>query len=169
MSKPDQLSAYLSELAGALDVLGPDEVNEIIREIFSDVKEAASENEVELSGALERLGPPKILAQRILEERGAFGAKPLVPEAPAWMRVLAGVIDGAVWLFGLSVFTVLGFVLTAAFFALVVDKLSGPMDGWLWPIGIPAVLVVILVAWTWFYFTPWGTSDPSVLGLAPWG
>ena len=147
MSKPDHLSAYLSELAGALEVLGPDEVNEIIREIFSDVKEAASENEVELSGTLERLGPPKILAQRILEERGVLSGIPPFTEPPAWMCFAAYAIDAVVWLVTLLFAGLLALGITAG-----ISSLSSRPGETAGRLVFVVAFGVLAAAWTWFYF-----------------
>ena len=144
MSKPDQLSAYLSELADALDVLGPDEVNETIREIFSDVKEAASENEVELLGALERLGPPRILAERILEERGVLSVDSPVHGATC-LDVLCGLCDRCCGVVGHPGLSWAPRPVGYLFFVEQTWRNGGK-------VVFVAALGVLAAAWTWFYF-----------------
>ncbi len=89
---------FFLRLAKELEVLGPEETNDLVAEIRGHLAEAAKETSGDEYGALARFGSPEILAARILEERGVLPGGPGLPEAPAWMRWIARMMDVSIWM-----------------------------------------------------------------------
>lgn len=94
---PDLLQQYLVGLADGLEVLGPDESAEVLREVRSHIAQAIADAGGDEATALAGFGPPEEFAARILEERGIRSGD-RGPAAPTWMQVAAHLIDVAVWL-----------------------------------------------------------------------
>jgi uncharacterized membrane protein len=85
---------YRRRLKTALEALAPEEAADLVEEVESHLAEAADEGRLE--GYLGEIGSPESFAAGILAERGLLPDPDLVPEAPTWRRLLAGLIDAIV-------------------------------------------------------------------------
>ena len=85
---------YRRRLQTALEALPPDEATDLVEEVGSHLTQAAEEGRLE--GYLQEIGSPESFAAGILAERGLLPAPDLIPEAPRWRRLLAGLIDAIV-------------------------------------------------------------------------
>lgn len=70
------------------------EAADLVEEVESHLAEAADEGRLE--SYLQEIGSPESFAAGILAERGLLPEPDLVPEAPRWRRLLAGLIDAVV-------------------------------------------------------------------------
>lgn len=141
---------YLARLGEALDVLGSEQAAEIVAEIEGHISDAIAERGGGVEEVLSEFGAPEVLATRILEERGILSGAPFVGEAPRGVRLLAMVIDIAVWLLVVSaVNAALQIALTVkvitdrhmlaaiGFYAVQAVVLSLSFFWWAWARGVP--------------------------------
>ena len=141
MSEPLSASErFLQQLADGLEALGPTETSEVLAEVQSHLADAIAEAGGNESEALAHFGSPDLLAMRILEERGILRGGPAVPEARGSRRLAALVIDVALWLLLLWLFSIP--VVGIAVFGSV--PLAGVVLGW-------AVLAALVAATVWWW------------------
>lgn len=86
---------FLRELEARLAQLGPREAEDTVGEVRSHLEDAATEPGG-VEAALSEFGSPDQLAASILRERGLLAEEPKVPDAPAWRRGLAWLIDACI-------------------------------------------------------------------------
>lgn len=107
MAEPkDPMVQYFRQLARCLEALGPAETAEVVAEVRSHLAEAVAEAGGDEAAALASFGSPDVLAARIFEEREVLAGGSFLPEAPAWRRSVALLIDVTFWLILLGVFFV---------------------------------------------------------------
>ena len=141
MSEPLSASdRFLQQLADGLEVLGPTETSEVLAEVQSHLADAIAEAGGNESEALAQFGSPDLLAMRILEERGILRAGPAVPEARGSRRLAALVINVALWLLLLWLFSIP--VVGMGVFSSV--PLAGAVLGW-------TVLAALAAATLWWW------------------
>lgn len=159
MSDPTRsVEEYLTRLAEQLDVLGPQAAAEIVAEIRGHIGEALVERDGDIDAVLAEFGSPESLATRILEERGILSGALCVAEAPTGLRLLAGLLDVAVWLFAvLAVYMVVG--VGAPLFAQVTNLHA------LLAIGVFVAFGVVLGLSLWWWAAGRGLVRRATVGM----
>jgi uncharacterized membrane protein len=148
---------YLARLGEALDVLGDPAAAEMVAEIGGHISDAIAERNGDADAVLAEFGTPEALATRILEERGILSGAPSVAEAPAGTRLLAGLLDIAVWLF--AIYVVLVALEVVALMA-VVSNLHA-----LAAVAFYAVAAAVMGASIWWWAKARGRAGHSTLGM----
>jgi uncharacterized membrane protein len=135
------LDDYLRRLAEELDALPPEDVRDIVAEIRSNVSESAVERGVGAQTVLDGYGAPAALATGILADRGMLAGPRQLPDAGAFRRAAAGVID----------------VLVAGVLLLLTVPIAGITFWWDLPyepsrlLAAP-VMTAVGIAWGWGYW-----------------
>jgi hypothetical protein len=149
-------SAYLARLSAALELLGPEESQDVVAEIRSHIAEAIRQEGAPESAVLDDLGEPEVLAEGILVERGVLdGPSPL----PWWLVGAAALLDATLWV-ALT-------MLLVSFLAIVPVSIlayQGQPPAWLPLLAVGgAVLVALLTAWRSIW--SWRRVGGATLGM----
>ncbi len=137
----DPMVRYFRQLSIGLEALGPAEAAEIVAEVRGHLAKAIAEAGGDDALALARFGTPEVLAARILQERGVLAGGSSLPEAPAWKRSAALLVDVALWLFLLGLFLV----------PLLVTSWFDQSPGIYWRIFGSFYLAAVLAASVWWW------------------
>jgi uncharacterized membrane protein len=158
MSDPSRsVEEYLTRLGDALDVLGKDGAAEIVAEIRGHLGDAISERDGNAEEVLAEFGTPDALATRILEERGILAGSPSLAAAPKTARLVALLLDIAVWLFAVcAVYVALQVAITLKF---ITDLHI------LAVLGIYAVEAAMIGASIWWWARGRGRAGHSTVGM----
>jgi uncharacterized membrane protein len=159
MSDPaSSVPQYLTRLAEALDVLGPQETAEIVAEIEGHLSDAIAERNGRAEAVLADFGTPEALATRILEERGILAGSPSVAQAPKASRLLAVLLDIAVWLLG-----VYALVLPLSLLAALASFGSLPHGV---TMALLATALLAVLGWSaWWWAKMRGRAGHSTVGM----
>lgn len=153
--KRSSTEQYLVRLAEGLEALGPEETNDVIAEVRAHLAEALADSGGDEDAVLNRFGGSDALATSILEERGFFSDHSGMPEVPLWLRLLALLVDVALWAAGLAIVLVpvLGF-------AWVASTPSATAIALTW-----AALALAVVGSAWWRIRRWRAPGRPTMGM----